>query len=228
MANYLYNPIVNMPMLVVGVEEAGRGPVIGPLVMCAVAINEKDEAKLVNLGVKDSKQLTPRQRESLFDKIKRAVKEFSIIMLSPEQIDEALNSPDTNLNWLEADTSIKLIKPLKPDKVILDCPSNNVKAYKSYVKKKLPKIEVIAEHKADENYPVVAAASILAKVTRDREIEKIKAKIGQDFGSGYPADPRTVDFLKENWDKHPEIFRKTWACYKKIAHGKSQTTLGGF
>ena len=117
---------------------------------------------------------------------------------------------------------------MKPDKAILDCPSTNVKAYKQYVEKLLKgKVELVAEHKADVNYPVVAAASILAKVTRDREIEKIKKKVG-NVGSGYPADPVTKAFLEKNWDKHPKIFRKTWAAYKNVAKKKGQKGLGEF
>ncbi|MBN1469978.1 MAG: ribonuclease HII [Fusobacteriaceae bacterium] len=205
------------------------GPVIGPMVMCGVVIEEKDTDKLLEIGVKDSKLLTPKQRENLFEKIKKIAKSYEIIIISPEEIDKTLESEDLNLNWLEALTSAKILNKLRPDKAILDCPSNNIKAYSNYVKKNLNKeIELIAEHKADLNYPVVGAASILAKVTRDREIEKIKKKIKINFGSGYPSDPITVEFLKKYWNKHPEIFRKTWASYRKIAEAKGQKSLGDF
>jgi len=217
-------------VLLCGVEEAGRGPVIGPLVMCGVLIDEKDEAKLKSIGAKDSKLLTPRTRELLFDQIKSMVKAHKIIIIPPAEIDKILLSKDSNLNWLEADTSAKLINILKPDVAVLDCPSTNISAYRSYVKKKLDnkKIKVIAEHKADINYPVVSAASILAKVTRDREIEKIKKKIGIDFGSGYPSDVRTQAFLKKHYADFPDIFRKTWASYKKVVSPKSQKKIGEF
>ncbi|MAE13458.1 ribonuclease HII, partial [Candidatus Woesearchaeota archaeon] len=84
-----------------------------------------------------------------------------------------------------------------------------------------------AEHKADLNHPIVSAASIIAKVTRDREIEKIKQKIKIDFGSGYPADPKTQAFIKNNHDKY-DIFRTTWKTYKNIAQTKQQTSLNTF
>lgn len=217
-------------VLLCGVEEAGRGPVIGPLVMCGVVIDEKDEAKLKSIGAKDSKLLTPMTRELLFDQIKGMVKAHKIIIIPPAEIDKTLLSKDSNLNWLEADTSAKLINALKPDVAVLDCPSTNISAYRSYVKKKLnnQKIKVIAEHKADINHPVVSAASILAKVTRDREIEKIKKKIGMDFGSGYPSDARTQGFLKKHYKDFPDIFRKTWSSYKKVAGDKKQKNLGEF
>jgi ribonuclease HII len=216
--------------LVCGVEEAGRGPVIGPLVMCGVVMDEKMVFELDAIGVKDSKLLSPQQRESLFDKIKQMADGFKIIILSAQDVDDTLNDPNMNLNWLEAKTSAKIINQLKVDKAILDCPSNNIEAYRNYVKKYIrnEKMELIAEHKADLNYTIVGAASILAKVTRDREIEKIKQKINKEFGSGYPSDPRTVKFLKENYDKHSEIFRKTWSSYKKVAEAKKQRNIGDF
>ena len=89
-------------------------------------------------------------------------------------------------------------------------------------------MKLVLEHKADLNYPVVSAASILAKVTRDAEIEKIKKEIGVDFGSGYMSDPRTSEFLKKNYKKYPEIFRKSWAPYQKIIGAKSQKNLSDF
>jgi len=215
--------------MIVGIDEAGRGPVIGPLVICGVLIDEKDEIKLKNIGVKDSKLLSPKQREELFEKVKSAVKKYEILIIQPENIDAAVESQELNLNWLEAEVSAQIINKLKPEKAILDCPSTNTKAYSDYLRKKINiDIEIVAEHKADVNYPVVSAASILAKVTRDSEIEKIKKKIGVNLGSGYPSDEITQNFLKKNWDKYPEIFRKSWSTYKKVAEAKDQRALGDF
>ena len=212
-----------------GVEEAGRGPVIGPLVMCGVVMDESLVFELDAIGVKDSKLLTPEQRENLFEKIKKIVDNYEIIIISPKEVDDVLESQDMNLNWLEAKTSAKIINKLKPNKVILDCPSTNINAYSNYVKNLLEiKVELIAEHKADLNYRIVGAASILAKVTRDREIEKIKSKIGIDIGSGYPSDPKTKEFLEKNYKKYPEIFRKTWVSYRNIIEKKKQKSLGEF
>ncbi|MBW2973456.1 ribonuclease HII [Candidatus Woesearchaeota archaeon] len=216
--------------LLCGIEEAGRGPVIGPLVMCGVLIEEKDEAKLKSIGAKDSKLLTPKTRELLFDQIKGMIKDYKIIIIPPAEIDKVLLSKDSNLNWLEADTSAKIINALKPDKAVLDCPSPNIKAYIAYVRKKLDnkKIVLVAEHKADVKFPVVSAASIIAKVTRDREIEKIKKNIGINCGSGYPSDEITKEFLKKHYKDFPDIFRKTWSSYKRVAGVKNQKKLGEF
>lgn len=217
-------------VLLCGIEEARRGPVIGPMVMAGVVIDEKDSDKLLEMGVKDSKQLSPRQREMLFEQIKNAVKDFHIIVLSPLEVDSAVLSKATNLNWLEADTSAKIIDKLQPDKAVLDCPSPNLNAYSQYVSRKLKtkkKVWLFPEHKADENHPVVAAASILAKVTGDRLVEEIKQEIGQDFGSGYPSDPLTKAFLEKNWDKY-DFFRKSWSSYQRIEKEKAQKSLGEY
>jgi len=217
-------------VLICGVEEAGRGPVIGPLVVCGVLIDEKDETNLKQIGVKDSKLLSPKQREVMFEKIKKAVKDYRLVIAPAEQVDYALSSDELNLNKLEAQKMAEAINGLKPDKVILDCPSNNIKDFVSYLKLHLKNkdVEIVAEHKADVKYLVVGAASILAKVTRDAEIKKIKDKIGIDFGSGYTSDPRTIAFLKENWDKYPSIFRKEWISYKKILKAQNQKNLTDF
>lgn len=215
-------------MKICGTDEAGRGPVIGPMVMCGVAIDKKKENDLVALGVRDSKLIAPNVREQMFDKIKDIVDDYEIVILSAKDIDDALEDPHLNLNWLEAEATGKILNKLKADKAFIDCPSNNTDAYKDYLNNLLKtKTELIVEHKADVNYPVAAAASILAKVTRDREIAKIRDKYG-DIGSGYPADPTTKKFLEDNWDTHPEIFRKTWASYKNIVKKQGQKGLGDF
>ena len=216
--------------MIAGVEEAGRGPVIGPMVMCGVLVDEKDEIKLKSIGAKDSKLLTPKTREILFDQIKSMVAKYEVVIISAQEIDDALNDPNLNLNKLEAITSAKILDKLKPEKALLDCPSNNTSAYAEYLRGHLEnkKLNIVSEHKADVKYTVVSAASIIAKVTRDREIEKLKQQIGIDFGSGYPSDEKTQLFLKKNWDKFPKLFRRTWASYKNVAKAKQQMKLGEF
>ncbi len=214
--------------LICGIDEAGRGPVIGPMVMAGVLIEESYIPKLKAMGVKDSKLLTKQQREALFNKIKKTVKAHKIIIISPKEIDNALTSDDLNLNWLEAHKSAEIINKLKPDKAILDCPSNNTKAYKSYVENLIKtKTKLIVEHKADVKYLESGAASILAKVTRDNEMEKIQKKYG-NTGPGYPSNEITQKFLEQNWEKHPEIFRHTWSSYRKHKDAKFQSKLDSF
>ncbi len=212
---------------VLGIDEAGRGPVIGPMVMAGVMIKDGDEAKLKNMGVRDSKDLSPYKRDKLYEDLIDFY-QHEIMVISPQEIDETLGTAGTNLNWLEADAAAKIITSMKPDVAILDCPSPNIEAYTKYIQERVPEgTKIICEHKADSNYVVVGAGSILAKVTRDRAVAKLKDKAGVDFGSGYPSDPKTRAFLKEHY-KNFDFFRKSWASYKKITEGKNQSSLNSF
>lgn len=216
-----------MKKMISGIDEAGRGPIIGPMVMAIVIAEEKDLSKMESWGVKDSKLLTPKKREELSAKIKKEFK-HEISIIQPKEIDSALLSDEMNLNKLEAKTSAFLINKTTPSKTIVDCPSNNTQAYKEYLQTLLnTDTELVLENKADEKYVIVGAASILAKVTRDKEIEKIKKKLKADFGSGYPSDPKTREFVEKNFDNErmEPIFRKSWDTYKKLVEKKSQRTL---
>jgi len=214
-------------MKILGVDEAGRGPVIGPLVIGAVLINEQKQEQLKNIGVKDSKLLSISKREELFKRIIEIADDYAIIEIDEKEVDRAVFSKTYNLNFLEADNYIATIKQLKPDRAILDCPSSNAQAFKEYVISKVGQMDLIIEHKADLNYIEVGAASILAKVTRDRKIEQIKKKIGIDFGSGYPSDPKTQKFLKNHYSKF-NFIRKSWSSYQKLVQNENQTKLGSF
>lgn len=213
--------------MILGIDEAGRGPLLGPMVMAGVTIDEKDNEILKKLGVKDSKLITPKHREELFVEIIKIVTDYVILEISPKEIDDAVLSKTTNLNWLEADNTIKIIKQLNPDVAIIDCPSTSTEKYKAYLQAQVGSVKLIVEHKADVNHLVVGAASILAKVTRDRAIREIEKKYGH-LGSGYPSDPRTKDFLLKNHSKYPEIFRKSWSSYQNVISAKKQKNLGEF
>lgn len=217
-------------MKLCGVDEAGRGCIVGPLVICGAMIDEKKEASLKDLGVKDSKLLSPSVRERLFKELPSHVT-FEIIIVPPAEIDKyVLSETGENLNWLEADKTVEIINRLNPEKAIIDCPSNNTKAYHAYIAERLlhKKLTFKTEHKADVNYPVVGAASILAKVTRDREIEKLKRELGEDFGSGYMADPKTAAFLKKHWKTHASVFRHSWAPYQALEKANRQKGIKDF
>lgn len=222
-----------MGKIIVGVDEAGRGPVLGPMVMAALAVKEEDIKKLEWLGVKDSKLLSAEIREELFERIREVVHDFRVEIIEPDAIDFSVNGSELNLNWLEAETSARLVSELDPDTIILDCPSPNINAYKKYFRSRLSKAvkdkaELIAEHKADFNYIVVGAASIVAKVIRDRSVEKLKKEIGIDFGSGYMSDPKTKDFLGKYHQEYSHLFRKSWRPYKDAEESMKQRKLGEF
>ena len=215
-------------MIVLGVDEAGRGPIIGPLVIVGCTIEENKQEVLKNIGVKDSKLLTHKKRIELSKEIKKLVKGYEIIIIPPQEIDQHLETDGTNLNWLEANKTIEIINILNPDKAIIDCPSPNLRAYKEYLLERInnKSINLITEHNAEKN-PIVAAASVLAKVVREEEIETLKKKYG-DFGPGYMSNLTTQKYLKENWEKHPEIFRKSWSPYKNYKNHKNQKKIDEF
>ena len=213
---------------VVAIDEAGRGPVIGPMVLCGVMMDEQDQFKLKILGVKDSKLLSPAQLIKVFDLLKNDIK-YKAIVVSPEEIDNALFSENTNLNWLEADKSVEIMNHFNAERAILDCPSNNKENYVGYIRERLKNknMEIKAEFKADRKYLAVGAASIIAKVIRDKEIDKLKKKYNVEFGSGYPSDEITRNFLRKNYDKF-DFFRKRWASYTNVKKAKAQKNLGEF
>ncbi|MBI4438762.1 ribonuclease HII [Candidatus Woesearchaeota archaeon] len=217
-------------VLTCGIDEAGRGPILGPMVMAGVVLDEQAAGELKLLGVKDSKLLTISRMRELYGKITGLSARHMITVIPAEEIDSALESSTLNLNWLEAQKTAHIISQLKPDKAIIDSPSVNLASYKSYLARLLQdsRTELIVEHKADLNHVECGAASILAKVTRENEIEKIKNQIGNNFGSGYLTDPLTKAFLDDNFDKHPAVFRKSWIPYKRAAETKAQRTLEAF
>lgn len=203
-------------MKVVGIDEAGRGPVIGPLIIAGVMIHDGKEAELG--AVKDSKLLAHSKRVELNHLI-QSHSEFKIIEVSPKEIDEALDpeNKSMNLNWLEAHKQAEIINELNPDIAVIDCPHPTPKKFEDYLRKLLnnKEIKLIVEHKADVNYPVCSAASIVAKVRREERMAEIHEKYG-NTGPGYPANPLTQKFIKENWQKHPEIFRHSWSTFKNV------------
>ena len=208
-------------MLIAGVDEAGRGPVIGPLVIAGVSIDESDLPKLVNLGVKDSKLLSPQRREKLVSQIKKVALNCHIVMLSPAEIDRVVESKRKlhKLNRLEAVAMASVIALLKPDVVYVDASDILADRFREHIAENLsfsPKI--ISEHKADVKYPIVSAASIIAKVERDKVISQLQTKYG-NMGCGYPSDSNTIKFL-EDWIRkfgsYPDFVRKSWKTAKRV------------
>lgn len=219
-------------MLIAGVDDAGRGSVIGPLVIAGVLFKEEDVPKLVELKVRDSKLLSPQKRESLAVEIKRVAEKYSVVKLSPMEIDRVVTSGRKlhKLNRLEAQAMAKVIEMLKPDVAYVDASDVLEERFKQHILEALQiKVQIISEHKADRKYPVVSAASIIAKVERDSEIAEIAKKYG-DIGCGYPSDPKTMRFLRkclEEFGEYPEFVRKSWKPAKKTKSEKElrQTKL---
>ncbi|MEM2110881.1 MAG: ribonuclease HII [Candidatus Bathyarchaeia archaeon] len=208
-------------MLVAGVDDAGRGPVLGPLVIAGVLVEEEALSNLVNLGVKDSKLLSPKRREQLAQEIFKIAKKYHIVKLSPAEIDIAVETGTklNRLNRLEAKAMAEVIRNLKPDIVYVDASDILAERFKQHIAEKVPfNVQIISEHKADRKYPIVSAASIIAKVERDRAVAELRKTYG-DLGSGYITDPKTLRFLEEWIKKHgsyPEFVRKSWKPAKKL------------
>ncbi|MCX8150234.1 MAG: ribonuclease HII [Candidatus Bathyarchaeota archaeon] len=219
-------------MLIAGVDEAGRGCVIGPLVVAGILIRQENTPLLEQLEVKDSKLLTAKKREELFPEILRLAEKYAVIKLSPHQIDQAVENQRKlhKLNRLEAATMAKIVDQLKPEVVYVDAADVYAERFANHIQDAAVfKTQIIAEHKADRTYPVVSAASIVAKVERDREIALLREKYG-DFGTGYLTDLKTPAFLAywlKNHDDYPDCVRKSWKPAKalKSQKGKTQTTL---
>ena len=220
-------------MLKLGIDDAGRGPVIGPMVLAGCLIDEETEKEFKRIGVKDSKQLTEKKREYLAEIIREKAETFEIVIIHPEEIDSK-NLEGVNLNDVEGFASARIINQINKGfgeiKVVIDCPSTNITNWTNFVKSKvqnMSNLDLVCEHKADINHVAVSAASILAKSTREKEMSKLKEKYGDGIGSGYSSDPLTARFLANNirkYDGHG-IFRKSWATWKTASGNVSQKKL---
>lgn len=196
-------------MLVCGVDDAGRGSVLGPLVIAGVLIERKKIKELVKIDVKDSKLLSPHSREILYKKIISIVDDYYVARIPPGVIDSSVSK--NQLNNLEAKYMAKVIERLKPNSAYVDSCDVNPARFGTQISK-LAKIKKIhSSHHADRRFPVVSAASIIAKVNRDRAIEKLR--LNDEVGSGYPSDPKTMGFIRKYIELHgipPKFARKSW------------------
>lgn len=203
-------------MDILGVDEAGRGSVIGPMVVAGVVIPEKMNSVLQRMGVKDSKRLTYNRRVVLSRKLKKMF-DYDVVIVNAEDIDR-LRASGVNLNEMEKNAMVKLISNLKADKAIVDAVDVKAERFQANLCE-LTGCDVIAEHKADDNYIQVSAASIIAKQTRDeyiQELNKQYRKLG-GVGSGYPSDPTTKTFLSNfTYNEMPKCVRKSWATVSKM------------
>lgn len=177
---------------IAGIDEAGRGPVLGPLVICCATCSRGDAKLLKKFASRDSKQLSPSQRDELLAELKKFCN-FRLTEIPASELNRLMDR--MSLNDIEAKAMAELIKKSGECDVMIDMPDR----YAWTFRKRMEKFGVKrfeAEHKADEKHPIVAAASICAKVARDRRIAEIKAST-LDFGSGYPGDPKTRAALKD-------------------------------
>jgi ribonuclease HII len=199
-------------MTVLGIDEAGRGPVIGPMVICGFLIREDRLDLLKKLNDKDSKALSRDRREELVEPLREMAEDVILKIIPPKRIDRE------NLNSIELKVTADIIGETLPSALYLDVPTNpsgiaNYRRLLLYMleTKHLEIRDIHLENGADEKYPVVGAASILAKTRRDSIIGALQKRYG-DFGSGYPADRRTITFLERYGagGSLPPIVRRKW------------------
>lgn len=221
-------------MIIAGIDEAGRGCVLGPMVLAICAIDEKKDGFFRDIGVKDSKLLSKQKREDLFSVIEQNCIEYKIIVVPAEELNILMDG--YSLNEIEAQKVVDLLKAIKSaDKVILDSPDTIAEKYTKRVRsilkkednKKFDKLDILSEHKADYKYMSVACASILAKVTRDKLMNKL---VGFEL-SGYSSDPKTIDYLKNyflEYKKFPEFTRLKWKTVDNIVKDLYQKKISWF
>jgi len=206
--------------MICGVDEAGRGPVIGPLVV--VGVTFKDDSILIENNVRDSKIISPKRRNELAKIIKNNSLNYEIIKISASDIDDLRKI--ITINEIEVNAFSKIIEKLQPKICYVDAADvNDVRFGKNIQQKIKYKTKIISKHKADSIYPIVGAASILAKTIRDKEIINIsrilEKKINLPLGSGYPSDPITINFLNKWFEKYgffPPYVRLSWKTSQKI------------
>lgn len=213
-------------ILVGGVDEAGRGSIIGPLVVAGISVRESKIARLREMGVKDSKMLTPKARARLFGEIVKVADSVCIRKINPVEVDGSVFLK--GLNRLEAKVMANVINNIGAEEVYVDCCDINPERYKGYLESHLtctPKLHSM--HHADSINVVVSAASIVAKITRDHEIQEIRKKY-RTIGSGYPSDEKTMKFIKRWVAKNgsaPEFARKSWKPLRLMLDQVAQCKL---
>ena len=203
---------------------------IGPLVIAGVLVEEENVSRLKELGVRDSKTLPAAKREKLAVEIREVAVESHLIELSPGILDEVVHRAPKlkRLNYLEATTMADVIEKLRPEVAYVDASDVVPERFGRDILSRLTyRPRIVSEHYADSTYPVVSAASILAKVMRDQRISELRDVYG-DFGSGYSTDDRTIRFLEQYYRvkrEFPPIVRHSWDTLRNIVDRIEQSKL---
>jgi len=205
-----------------GVDEAGRGSLVGPLVVAGVSVQASKLHLLVEAGVKDSKLLSPSARSRLYELILAVAEKVHVVEVPPREVDKYVlhGKRLRRLNYLEVEAMAKVVSEIGVKVVYVDSPDVKPERFAENIRALLKSdVKVIAEHHADRRYPVVSAASVVAKVTRDRRIRELEQAYGE-IGSGYPSDPRTRAFVRswlESRGSPPDFVRVSWKTLKGLS-----------
>lgn len=212
-----------------GIDEAGRGSLVGPLVVGGFLTSRDRIKELLDIGTKDSKSLTASAREEVFAGL-GSIGTKTTLVVPPKTIDESVRQG--RLNVLEAEAFARVIRKLAPDVAYVDACDPNERRFGRHVARFCGgSTKVIARHYADRDFLVVGAASIVAKVTRDRAIARLRAKVGDGLGSGYPSDEKTIRFVRahlEGKEEIPEWVRSSWATMQRVKPLRPGRTLDAF
>ncbi|PKK85435.1 MAG: ribonuclease HII [Thermoplasmata archaeon HGW-Thermoplasmata-1] len=194
---------------------------MGPLVVAGVKFADDDALR--GLGVRDSKKLSPEQRDYMARQIRKLALSCEVVKIPAEEIDMLRKT--MTLNELEVTVFAKIASSLAGDDYYLDAADVKASRFGHEIAAKMdfkPR-KVISQHGADDTFPVVSAASIIAKTVRDAEVEHIarllEPKINLPLGSGYPSDTRTINFLEtwyERFGDLPPHVRRSWETCRKI------------
>ncbi|WP_299293096.1 ribonuclease HII [Nitrosopumilus sp.] len=202
-------------MQICGIDDAGRGSMLGPLVIAGISIEKKNLRKLSALGVKDSKKLSPKKRQELYKSIIQLVDDYYVAKITPRSIDASVKKHC--LNGLEAKYMAKVVSKLDPHTSYVDSCDVNPKRFGKEISTLSDNHKIKSYHHADSKFVIVSAASIIAKVSRDLAIEKLQKTY--DLGSGYPSDSKTVKFVTKYFQKNkslPTFVRKSWKPVQAI------------
>ena len=214
---------------ILGLDEAGRGCVLGPLVVGGFVVRERDLPLLTEIGVRDSKRLTPRRREAVYSAL-RSVGERVSVSLPVEHVDRAVRRHA--LNRLEAGAFAALVRRTRPEAVFLDaCDVDALRFGREVARRSAFDGPIDARHHADRDLPIVGAASIVAKVRRDAALGRLQRQAGVPLGSGYPGDGRTVAYLEavlRAGRPVPIGVRRSWSTTQRVMAERSRVTLDRF
>lgn len=217
---------------VLGIDEAGRGPVIGSMFIGGFMVDEEELDEVEDLGVKDSKKLSDKKRERLAKELREKGETF-LEEIEASEIDELREV--MSLNEIEIQGFCNVIERSDAEKIFVDLPEPNGERFINKMKRELPsrfmQREFVAEHGADDTYPVVSAASIIAKSARENHVEELHSKYGYDFKSGYPHEKPTINFLEKFVDEKGELppeTRRSWSTAERILKESGQSGLGDF
>ncbi|MDF1496698.1 MAG: ribonuclease HII [Patescibacteria group bacterium] len=215
----------------IGVDEAGRGPVIGPMVIAICALTARDKRWCAKHGVTDSKMVTPKRRDLLAAALRDRCW-YKVAIIEPPEIDEAVTNRSITLNGLEIKHMAQLIKdyqtefPGSPAEIMLDAPVRSLNKFRRLLShlSGWENIDTLkAENKADSHHRHVGAASIIAKSIRDSHIRKVIYELGYNIGSGYSSDKLARNYVAQAKPGDPHI-RWSWATCKNLRIEQNEST----